>query len=175
MEFSNRRLEAGESRCHSVVWSSAGLTNVLDAAFTALPILFLFLLPDQLIYTVKNMCIFTHFCVGIVYKLPLLPNNTANETLLHKSGAVRSVDGHHWGAGLAVTERICNIVNVLYSLLWKEEVGVATRYFHSSFLFAFLEEAFVRNIIIILCIYYTTAIIISTNTNNTRWFKYDRD
>jgi len=31
-------------------------------------------------------------CVETVYELPLLPNNTVNETLLHKSGAVRSVD-----------------------------------------------------------------------------------
>ena len=28
----------------------------------------------------------------IVYQLPLLPNNTASETFLHKSGAVRSFD-----------------------------------------------------------------------------------
>ena len=27
-----------------------------------------------------------------VYELPLLPNNTASETFLHKSGAVRCVD-----------------------------------------------------------------------------------
>jgi len=31
-------------------------------------------------------------CVEIVYEVPLVPNNTASETFLHKSGAVRSVD-----------------------------------------------------------------------------------
>ena len=31
-------------------------------------------------------------CVETVYELPLLPNNTASETSLHQSGAVRSVD-----------------------------------------------------------------------------------
>jgi len=30
--------------------------------------------------------------VETVYELPLLPNNTASETFLHKSGAVRGVD-----------------------------------------------------------------------------------
>jgi len=30
--------------------------------------------------------------VEIVYALPLLQNNTASETFLHKSGTVRSVD-----------------------------------------------------------------------------------
>ena len=31
-------------------------------------------------------------CVQTVFELPLLPNNTASETFLHKSGAVRRVD-----------------------------------------------------------------------------------
>jgi hypothetical protein len=31
-------------------------------------------------------------CLEIVYELPLLPNDTASETFLQKSGAVRSVD-----------------------------------------------------------------------------------
>ena len=59
-------------------------------------------------------------CVQTVYELSLLPNNTANETFLHKSGAVRSVD---WifivrGAGLAVTGPIRDIgQNVLQSSL----------------------------------------------------------
>ena len=31
-------------------------------------------------------------CVEIAYELPLLPNNTASEIFLHKSGAMRSVE-----------------------------------------------------------------------------------
>jgi len=31
-------------------------------------------------------------CSEIVYELPLLRNNTASETFLHKSGAVQNVD-----------------------------------------------------------------------------------
>ena len=56
----------------------------------------LFLLPDERFYIVKNVCrptcIHIPDCVQTVYKLPLLPNSTAIETFLHKSGAVRSVD-----------------------------------------------------------------------------------
>jgi hypothetical protein len=61
-----------------------------------------FLLPDQRLYAVKNVCVcvcvclcirtHTSDCVGIVCELLLLPNNTASDTFLHKSGAVRSVD-----------------------------------------------------------------------------------
>ena len=54
-----------------------------------------FLLPNQHPYIVKNMCSYTRIlsdCIETVYELPLLPNNTASETFLHKSGAVRSVE-----------------------------------------------------------------------------------
>ena len=35
------------------------------------------------------MCIYTD-CMDVVYELLLLPNNTVNETFLHKSGVVWS-------------------------------------------------------------------------------------
>jgi len=54
---------------------------------------------------------------------------------------------------------------MFYKLIFKQKVGAAPRYFHISFLFAFLE-VFVRNIIITLRIYYTIVIIISINNNN---------
>ena len=40
------------------------------------------------------MRIYIHIsdCLDIVYELPLLPNNTASEIFLRKSGAVRSVE-----------------------------------------------------------------------------------
>jgi hypothetical protein len=130
---------------------------------------FLFLLPDQFIYIAKNMCVaYAHFCVDIGYELPLLPNNTGNETFLHKSGAVLSVDwiiiigapAWRWLGEYVTLDKMC------YRLIFKQEVGAAPRYFHISFLFAFLEEVFVRNIIIILWIYYTIVIIISISNNN---------
>jgi hypothetical protein len=74
---------------------------------------FLFLLSDQRFYIVKNTCIYTHYSarVDTVYEFMLLPN-TASEHFLHKSRVVRSVDWiciYHWGAGLAVTERMRDI------------------------------------------------------------------
>ena len=65
------------------------------------------LFSHQHLYIVKNMCIHTHThththtsdCVQTVYELPFLPNNTASETFLRKSGAVRSVDWLRIGTG----------------------------------------------------------------------------
>ena len=41
-----------------------------------------------------RICVYIHIsdCVDTVYKLPLLPNSTANETFLHNSGVEWSVD-----------------------------------------------------------------------------------
>ena len=60
----------------------------------------LLLLPNQRLYIVKNMYTHTHThththtsdCIENLHELPFLPNNTATETLLLKSVAVRSVD-----------------------------------------------------------------------------------
>ena len=47
---------------------------------------------------IMYVCVYTHThtytsdCVETVCELPLLPNDTAAGTFLHKSGAVRSVD-----------------------------------------------------------------------------------
>ena len=101
-------------------------------------------------------------CVESVYELPLLPNNSASETFLHKSGAVRSVDwifitgapAWRW-LGEYVT-----LNKTFYNLPFKQEVLVPS-YFHIVFLSAFHEEAFIRNIIIILCINYVIVIFIN--------------
>ena len=64
------------------------------AAFATLPI-FLFLLPEQCLFTMENMCIFVYYitdCLETVYELPFLPNSTVNVTYLHESGAARSVE-----------------------------------------------------------------------------------
>ena len=77
------------------------------------------------------MCICTYIhisdCLQTVYELPLLPNNTASETFLYKSGALRSFDwifnigapSCRWlGQYLAMNERF-------YNLLFKQEVAAA--------------------------------------------------
>jgi hypothetical protein len=58
--------------------------------------IFLFLLSDQHLYIVKNMCkqyIHKSDHVETVYELLLLPNNTASEAFLQKSGAVQVLTG----------------------------------------------------------------------------------
>jgi hypothetical protein len=142
---------------------------------------FLFPLPNQHFCIVKKyiyiyiciyicICIYTYIhtyiCVEIVYLLPLLPNDTASETFLHKSrrDAKFWLDIYQWGASLAFTGRIHDIGRKFYNLLFKQEVVAAPSYFQIFFLIAFLNEAFIINVIIILCIHYK--IIICINDNN---------
>ena len=55
--------------------------------------LFLCLLPDRCLYTVKYVCTYTHMWLHIVvHELPLLPNNTVSETFLHKLWVAWSVN-----------------------------------------------------------------------------------
>ena len=72
--------------------------------------LVLFLLPDQRLYIVNNICILVHiyiYCVQTVYELPLLPNDTAVKHFYTvRSGAKCWLDSYRWGAGLAVPGQI---------------------------------------------------------------------
>jgi len=82
----------------------SGAANVWHPAFRPVSFFFLISLSDQSMYIVNNMCVcvcmyiyiyicaHTHIWVETVCALLLVPNNTASETFLHKSGAVRSVD-----------------------------------------------------------------------------------
>jgi len=77
--------------------------------FTDFPVVFfLFLLPDQRLYVVKNMSIYTVYThiwhrMKTVNESPLLPDNTQVG-----SGAKCLLDIYHWGVGLSVTGRICD-------------------------------------------------------------------
>jgi hypothetical protein len=81
----------------------------------------------------------------IVYELPLLPNDTASETFLHKIGSVVKcwLDIYCWGAGPVVTGRIHDNGQNVYNLLFKQEVAVAP----VLFLIAVLKEVFIRIIL----------------------------
>ena len=85
----------------------------------------------------------------------MLPNIITSKTFVHKSGAVRSVA---WifitgaPAGLAVIGRIGNIGQNVLQSVFQTGSGRSPRYFQIFSLIAFLEEAFIRNIMIILCI-----------------------
>jgi len=124
-------------------------------ALTAVPIFFLLLLPSQNVYIVKCLyaCAYKHVsdCVEIVFEILLLPNSTVSETFLPKSGVVRSVDWiYHWGTGLAVTGRICDIGRNVSQSSFQTGSSTSPSYFHIFFLIAFLNETCVRKIIIIV-------------------------
>ena len=98
------------------------------AAITALPF-FYFFCPIS-VSILWRICVYTHFWlrIEIVYEVPLVPNNTASETFLHKSRAMRSVDcifvigapACRW-LGECVT-----LDKTFYSLLFKQELVAAT-------------------------------------------------
>jgi hypothetical protein len=116
-----------------------------------------------------RICVQVHKsdCAEIVYQLPLLPNNTAGETFLHKSGAVWSVDwiftigtpGWRWLGEYVTLDRR------FYCLLFKQEVAAGPSYCHIFLFIAFVGEAFIRNVIITLCISYINVIRICINNN----------
>jgi len=75
----------------------AGPTRHAERSFAhdihGCPIFFLIFFQRR-IFISSRTCVYIHIsdCLGIVYELPLLPNNTASEVFLHRSGAVLSVD-----------------------------------------------------------------------------------
>ena len=102
---------------------------------------FKFIFLSHRLCIVKNMCVCVCVCVCVsacietVCELPLLPNSASSETLLHKWGALRSVD---WMFITGTLSECVTLDKKLYSLL-----------FHSFFPIAFLEEAFIRNIYVL--------------------------
>jgi hypothetical protein len=90
-------------------------------------------------------------CIETVYELPLLPNSTASETFLHKLDSAKSwLDIYHWDASLAVNGWILDIGQ---KVLWSSfHTGISNTpiYFQIFFHITRMDEAFIRNIIIIL-------------------------
>jgi len=145
------------------------------------PILFLL---DQRLYIVKNMCIYTSDCAGIVYELALLPwaDNFTNfmcrlswnlgaPSSWNTQGLSRPVKGllypnntasetflRKLGAvrsvDLAVTGRTRDIWQNVLKSSFRKGSSSSPSYFHIFLLCAFLEENFIRNITIILYINY---------------------
>ena len=125
---------------------------------------FLFLLPDQRLHIVKNMCVCVCVCVRAcvrvcisdcvrtVDELPLLPNNTAVKLFYtNRSGTNCWLDIHHWGDGLAVTGPIRDTRQKVLQSFFQTGSSNNSSYFQIFFLIACLEEAFIRNTIITLC------------------------
>jgi hypothetical protein len=83
-----------------------------------------------------------------VHELALLPNNTASETFLHKSGAVRSVDWIFIVGVLAwrLLGEYVTLDKTFYNLLFEQEVVAAPSYFYVLSPNSFHEQALFRNI-----------------------------
>jgi hypothetical protein len=124
-----------------------------NAAFTAVPVSFYFFSLNSVSILWRICYIHISDSVQTVYELPLLPNNTAVKHFsANRSGTKCWLDIYRWGAGLAVTGRIRDIgLNVLQSSFLTGSSSSAG-YLHIFFLIAFLEDAFIRNIIIYIII-----------------------
>jgi hypothetical protein len=127
------------------------------------PVPSLFFPPAKHLYTVK-IYVYTHIsdCIGIVYELPMLSNNTRETIYTNQKQCLCWQDIYQWGASLAVTGQIHDTGRKILQYSFQNGSSSSASYFHIFFLITFLEEAFIRNIIIILCINY----IICINYNN---------
>jgi len=90
-EALNIYTRAGEPMTH-VPKMSCGKCSLAHNIHCCPIFLLSFFLSNQHLYCEE--CVYIHALdsVEIVYELPLIPNNTATETFLHKSGAVLSVE-----------------------------------------------------------------------------------
>ena len=112
-----------------------------------------------------TLCVYTQITdtVQTVYELPLVPNNTAvKHFYTNRSGEKCWLDiycrsGGNWANTWHWAERftVC-----FWNSKWQQQPS----YCHIVLLTAFLEEATIRNIIIILYINYNTVVI-----NNNLW------
>jgi hypothetical protein len=100
------------------------------------------------LYIVKNTCVYTHTllrndCIWATVATKWY--DTASETFLHKSGALRTADWIFtvWGAGPAVTGRIHDMGQNVYNLLLKQEVAVAP----VTSMFSFLSHSSRRSLL----------------------------
>ena len=106
---------------------TTGLANLWHPAFSVVPIFYISFVQPASLYHARYVYIHISDCVQMVYELPLLANKTASETLLHKLGAVRSVD---WTfiIGAPVWRWLGEYVTLdkaFYNLLMKQEVAAA--------------------------------------------------
>ena len=158
-------------------WRTCGMRKYfLGTRHSLLSQFFMYVLPHHLPYIEKNMYIYTNIYISdtvqTVYELPLLPNNVAMK---------------HF----CINQERCEVFTGYLSLERRSGGDCANRdtgqkvlessfhtgsscspiYCHIFFLIAFLEEAFISNIIITLCINYIIIMFTNYNSviNNTLW------
>ena len=90
--------------------------------------------------------------VETVYELPLLPNSTASVFTKMRSGVKCWRGSDHRDAGLGLKVWIRDIGQNFSKPTFQTGSSNSPSYLHIFFLITFLEKAFVRNTLIILCI-----------------------
>ena len=123
-----------------------------QAAFPAFSNIFYSFSRLASLYGEHYVYIHTSDTVETVYELPLLPSNTVvKHFYTNRSGAKCWPDIYRWGAGLRWLGEYVTLDRTFYSLLLnrKQQQPQLLPYF---VLIAFLEEAFIRNIIITRCV-----------------------
>jgi hypothetical protein len=134
------------------------------AVFTDVPI-FLFLLPDQRLYIVKNIvyiqifyCVETSYtncrCYQIILQVKLFYTNRERWEVLTEYLQM----GRHLNGDWANTRHWAKHLTIFFL---KNRSSSSPSYVHFFFLFACVQEAFVRNVIILVCINYTISILYS--------------
>ena len=99
-----------------------------DTRHSLLSQFFIIIFPHQCLFTVQNMCIYTHTWLRTDYM-----NYRFHQISLQwniwtqiRSGATCWLDIYHWGAGLAVTGRIRDIVRNGLQSAFEQEAAAAT-------------------------------------------------
>jgi hypothetical protein len=88
-------------------------------------------------------------CTENACKLPLLPNNTPSETILHKSEAARSADWllinvvptRRWLGKYVTSDK------KFYNIIFKQEAVASPSYLHIFLLIIYVDETFIWNMI----------------------------
>jgi hypothetical protein len=116
---------------------------------------FLFSLPDQRFYIVNNLCAYIHISdtVQTVYYIITVAtkkNTGAKHVYTNRSAAKFWLEIYRWGAGLVVTGRIRDIGQNVLQCSIQTGISSSHSYCQIFFFMAFLDEAFIRNIIILL-------------------------
>ena len=134
---------------------------------------FLFPLPDQRLCIVNILYIHIYDCIHTVYELPLLPNKNWEWNIFTQIGSgakcwtgycywdvglavswrTRDTTQRYWDAGLAVSWRTRDTTQ-RFTVFFSNRKWQQLQLLPYFLLLAFLEEAFTRNIRIVLCINY---------------------
>jgi len=158
-------------------WRTFG-TRAQNGKWHSLLSLFLFLLPDQLLYCEQYQYVCMYICVYIyIYMYTYLlcadciwiavaTKCHYSETFYtNRSGAKCWLDIYRWGPGLAVPGQIHvrDIGQNVLVFFWNRKQWQPS-YCHILLLIAFLQETFIRNTVIILRV--NCIIIVWVNNNN---------